>query len=61
MLKLLANILLWPFTKRRQMAQNKLDAINAEKWRAEANEARKGDLQDYDGMGDWGRFPPIKK
>lgn len=21
----------------------------------------KGDLMDYDGMGDWGRFPPIKK
>jgi len=21
----------------------------------------KGDSMDYDGMGDWGRFPPIKK
>lgn len=21
----------------------------------------KGDIMDYDGMGDWGRFPPIKK
>lgn len=21
----------------------------------------KGDLMDYDGMGDWGRFPPIRK
>ena len=21
----------------------------------------KGDPVDYDGMGDWGRFPPIKK
>ena len=23
--------------------------------------ARMGDEADYDGMGDWGRFPPIKK
>ena len=23
--------------------------------------SRMGDEADYDGMGDWGRFPPIKK
>ena len=44
--------------KRRRLA-----LIEAErKWKAVKYETtNKGDLMDYDGMGDWGRFPPIKK
>lgn len=33
-----------------------------EKWESIKYETiNKGDLMDYDGMGDWGRFPPIRK
>ena len=62
MIKVLVNIILWPFVKRRELAQKRLDAINQQKWADIKYETiNKGDLMDYDGMGDWGRFPPIKK
>lgn len=62
MIKVLTNIILWPFMKRRELAQKKLDAINIQKWNSVKCETlNKGDIMDYDGMGDWGRFPSIKK
>ena len=63
MIKVLTDIILWPFVKRRELAQKKLDADNIRKWNAVTTyeTINKGDLMDYDGMGDWGRFPPIKK
>ena len=44
--------------KRRQLA-----LLEAKKqWESVRYETiNKGDLMDYDGMGDWGRFPLIKK
>ena len=44
--------------KRRQMEQQQ-EQIKKQLLRYET--INKGDLMDYDGMGDWGRFPPIKK
>ena len=44
--------------KRRKL---ELQRIKAEWDRVKYDTINKGDLMDYDGMGDWGRFPPIKK
>ena len=57
MIDILKKIFMCP-KKRRQLA-----LIEAErKWKSVKYETiNKGDLMDYDGMGDWGRFPPISK
>ena len=57
MIKVIKNMFMCP-KKRRRLAQQEAK----KKWDAVKYETiNKGDLMDYDGMGDWGRFPPINK
>lgn len=57
MLKLFKSIFMCP-KKRKQLERKRAKA----EWNSIKFETiNKGDLMDYDGMGDWGRFPPIKK
>ena len=44
--------------KRRKLA---LEQARKQWDRVKHETINKGDIMDYDGMGDWGRFPPIKK
>ena len=45
------------FSRKRKVKK----AINESIEKNEKALERLGDEADYDGMGDWGRFPPIKK
>ena len=45
--------------KKRRLLE--LQRAKAEWERVRYETINKGDIMDYDGMGDWGRFPPIKK
>lgn len=57
MLKIFKSIFMCP--KKRRKLENQRAKKEWNKVRFET--INKGDLMDYDGMGDWGRFPPIKK
>ena len=57
MLKLFKSIFMCP-KKRRQL---ELAQARQEWNKVKYDTFNKGDIMDYDGMGDWGRFPSIKK
>lgn len=57
MIKLIKSIFMCPKKKRKLQARRVKSELNHLRFET----LNKGDLMDYDGMGDWGRFPPIKK
>ena len=48
---------IWSFTRKRKINKATKDSMI----KNEKIFEYLGDEADYDGMGDWGRFPPIKK
>ena len=48
---------IWSFTRKRKINKATKDSMIKNEKILEYL----GDEADYDGMGDWGRFPPIKK
>tara|TARA_E500000331_G_C16946723_1_gene578643 strand:- start:25 stop:237 length:213 start_codon:yes stop_codon:yes gene_type:complete len=48
---------IWSFTRKRKINKVTKDSMIKNEKILE----HLGDEADYDGMGDWGRFPPIKK
>tara|TARA_B100001093_G_C26814347_1_gene1008984 strand:+ start:657 stop:833 length:177 start_codon:yes stop_codon:yes gene_type:complete len=57
MINVIKNIFMCP-KKRRKLA---LEQAKKQWNHVKYETINQGDLMDYDGMGDWGRFPPIKK
>lgn len=57
MINLFKSIFICP-KKRKRL---ELERAKKEWDRVKYDTFNKGDIMDYDGMGDWGRFPSIKK